>query len=118
MCGWGRTSWLVSGISITGPKWSKKMKGPTLRWRAAGSSLRTTRPPPRSFSWPVSRCWTGMGSGLQPRRDVGDSLAEHPRGRQVAGRHVAGTAVRGRLRDGAAVRHEVVDVVALGALGV
>src|SRR5690349_9884948 len=53
MCGCGRTSWCPPAGTSTGPKWSKKTKGPTARRSAAGSSLRTMKPPPRSF-----RCGT------------------------------------------------------------
>src|SRR5690348_6235928 len=53
MCGCGRTSWCPPAGTSTGPKWSKKTKGPTARRSAAGSSLRTMKPPTRSF-----RCGT------------------------------------------------------------
>src|SRR6266446_9786845 len=48
MCGWGRTSSPCPERSTTGPIWSKKMKGPTIRRRMDGSARRTSKPSPRS----------------------------------------------------------------------
>jgi len=47
MCGCGRTSTergTPRGIS-TGPMWSKKMNGPTIRRFACGSTRATSKPP-------------------------------------------------------------------------
>src|SRR5258706_1504600 len=48
MCGCGRTSSPLPGSSATGPIWSKKTKGPTLRRSLAGRARRTMKPSPRS----------------------------------------------------------------------
>src|SRR3954447_23367098 len=48
MCGCGRTSRPFPGSSATGPIWSKKTYGPTVRFFAAGSARRTWKPSPRS----------------------------------------------------------------------
>src|SRR5438067_1060024 len=117
MCGCGRTSWFSSGVSTTGPKWSKKMNGPTLRCCTAGSKRRTTKPPPRSFSCPASVSWTAM-SALHARGDIGNARAKQPPGFEIPLRHVGHAAVGGRLRHGAAVRHQVVHVIALRRLEV
>src|SRR5690242_16474261 len=50
MCGWGRTSIPLSAGKDTGPMWSRKMNGPTMRWGNPGSTRRTSRPP-------ISRVW-------------------------------------------------------------
>src|SRR6266850_40699 len=48
MCGCGRTSIPSPDRNVTGPIWSKKMNGPTMRRRAEGSARRTWKPFPRS----------------------------------------------------------------------
>src|SRR6267378_4201376 len=48
MCGWGRTSRPCPERNTTGPIWSKKMKGLTIRRRMDGSARRTSKPSPRS----------------------------------------------------------------------
>src|SRR6266404_4472406 len=48
MCGCGRTSIPSPDRNVTGPIWSKKMNGPTMRRRGEGSARRTWNPFPRS----------------------------------------------------------------------
>src|SRR5262245_6909875 len=45
MCGCGRTSMPTPERNSTGPKWSKKMNGPTMRDCALGSARRISKPP-------------------------------------------------------------------------
>src|SRR5438477_5127648 len=45
MCGCGRTSAPSPGAKSTGPKWSKKMNGPTIFVGTAGNTRRTVKPP-------------------------------------------------------------------------
>src|SRR5262245_13235553 len=54
MCGCGRTSMPAPAGKATGPMWSRKMNGPTVRWGKPGSTRRTTRPP-MSRVWGLSR---------------------------------------------------------------
>src|SRR5499427_2300311 len=56
MCGCGRTSWCAPAATSIGPKWSKKTNGPTERRSAAGRSLLTMKPPPRSFRCGTRAC--------------------------------------------------------------
>src|ERR1700759_3546921 len=81
MCGWGRTSTPAPGGKRTGPMWSKKTNGPTMR-RAIDGSVRRTEKPPRSRSC----AWTTTSidadgpssTGITPRR------SENPEGAQAA----------------------------------
>src|SRR5271155_2992495 len=45
ICGCGRTSMPSPALNTAGPKWSKKMNGPTMRERADGSARCTWKPP-------------------------------------------------------------------------
>src|SRR5438552_1570230 len=45
MCGCGLTSTPSPGAISTGPKWSKKMNGPTVWWEVAGKTRLTANPP-------------------------------------------------------------------------
>src|SRR5262249_54442809 len=49
MWGWGRTSSPVPALSMVGPNWSKKTKGPTMRRAATGRTRWTSKPSPRSL---------------------------------------------------------------------
>src|SRR5258706_8992853 len=49
MCGCGRTSTPLPGANVTGPIWSRKTKGPTMRRCTEGSARRTSKRSPRSW---------------------------------------------------------------------
>src|SRR6516225_4988967 len=113
MCGCGRTSpSVVPGLKCAGPMWSRKTKGPTLRWRAAGNRRRTVKP--MSFSWPCKICSIAVigtlhegatRPGREPDRDskrppVDGGLAQFSldqrRARNDRGRFLLGQAYRRR----------------------
>src|SRR6185312_4126214 len=57
MCGCGRTSTLRGkpGWKAAGPMWSKKMKGPTIRWEWNGNTRPTSKPPRSLRRWSMTR---------------------------------------------------------------
>src|SRR5580700_5676340 len=70
ICGCGRTSMPWPVRNSTGPKWSKKMKGPTMRRLTWGSARRTVKPPRSTLRGTITRSMAspaaaspGAGSG-------------------------------------------------------
>src|SRR5262245_53850810 len=70
MCGCGRTSMPWPAGKAAGPMWSRKMKGPTVRWGKPGRTRRTSRPP-------MSRLW-GLSSVKALASIAGTASVEAP----------------------------------------